>query len=462
MKKKIIFFLVFLSVFSFQAETAPAQFTTAFTYQGKLTDGGAPANGQYDFTFRLFAAQSGGTSIGTDMVINDLQVSGGIFTVNLDFGESPFNTATGNYLEISVRQGASTGAFTMLSPRQPITSSPYAVQTIKATTAEVANNALKLGGVAANQFVQTNDSRLSDARNPLAGSANYIQNSTSQQPLSNFNISGSGTLGETLSANIVNAATQYNIGGVKVMSILGTGANTSILVGGAGANASGSFNSFVGWDAGKNNSGDSNSFFGETAGFNNSGSQNSFFGRGAGRLNTTGYFNSFFGDSAGGANTTGNQNSVFGQCAGCFYPLGNSNSLFGFGAGWTIDNGSGNSFFGTFAGSNNSSGSYNTFLGSFTNVGAANLTNAGAIGWRAYVTQNNSLVLGSINEVNGATADTNVGIGTTAPKEKLHIANGSIFVANPGSLIITSPNGNCWFITVSNAGALSTFSVPCA
>src|SRR5262249_7565666 len=33
----------------------------------------------------------------------------------------------------------------------------------------------------------------------------------------------------------------------------------------------------------------------------------------------------------------------------------------------------------------------------------------------------NSLVLGSINGVNNATADTNVGIGTTAPSQLLHI-----------------------------------------
>src|SRR5690349_10170191 len=28
--------------------------TTAFTYQGKLTDNGTPANGNYDLTFKLF------------------------------------------------------------------------------------------------------------------------------------------------------------------------------------------------------------------------------------------------------------------------------------------------------------------------------------------------------------------------------------------------------------------------
>ncbi len=37
------------------------------------------------------------------------------------------------------------------------------------------------------------------------------------------------------------------------------------------------------------------------------------------------------------------------------------------------------------------------------------------------MTQSNSLVLGSINGVNGASSDTNVGIGTTAPVRQLHV-----------------------------------------
>jgi hypothetical protein len=49
-----------------------------------------------------------------------------------------------------------------------------------------------------------------------------------------------------------------------------------------------------------------------------------------------------------------------------------------------------------------------------------------AIGANALVTNSNSLVLGSINGVNLATADTNVGIGTTAPEQRLHINGNEI------------------------------------
>src|SRR4051812_24138945 len=118
--------------------TASAQ-TSTFTYQGKLTDGGSPANSVYDFTFKLYSADVGGTQVppsGGDVLKDDVTVTNGIFTVSLDFGQSPFTGATQAYfLEIWVRPGSQTGAYTQLLPRQPITSSPYAVQTIRAQTA---------------------------------------------------------------------------------------------------------------------------------------------------------------------------------------------------------------------------------------------------------------------------------------------------------------------------------------
>ena len=110
--------------------------TPAFTYQGKLTDSSVTANGQYDFTFKLFTAVSGGTQIGMDVLSDDVQVTAGIFTVNLDFGAATFIAGADRYLEIAVRPGASTGTFTPLAPRQPITSSPYSIKTQNATSAD--------------------------------------------------------------------------------------------------------------------------------------------------------------------------------------------------------------------------------------------------------------------------------------------------------------------------------------
>lgn len=43
-------------------QIASAQSTT-FTYQGRLTDSGTPANGRYDFIFDLIDAPSGGSTL---------------------------------------------------------------------------------------------------------------------------------------------------------------------------------------------------------------------------------------------------------------------------------------------------------------------------------------------------------------------------------------------------------------
>jgi outer membrane lipoprotein-sorting protein len=115
---------------------AAAAQTTVFTYQGKLTDMSAAANGPYDFTFRLFDSVSGGSQIGLDVIVDDVPVSNGIFTVNLDFGAASFTNGAPRFLEISVRAGASTGAYTVLAPRQPVSSAPFAIKSLNSTAAD--------------------------------------------------------------------------------------------------------------------------------------------------------------------------------------------------------------------------------------------------------------------------------------------------------------------------------------
>jgi hypothetical protein len=99
---------------------------TAFTYQGRLTDGGSPADGEYDLRFRLFNAASGGSQVGSTVTRGNVDVSDGVFTVQLDFGGGPFR-GQARWLEIGVRPGASTGSYTSLTPRQELTAAPYAL-----------------------------------------------------------------------------------------------------------------------------------------------------------------------------------------------------------------------------------------------------------------------------------------------------------------------------------------------
>src|SRR5215467_6517862 len=97
--------------------------TTAFTYQGKLAAGGSPANGSYDLQFALFDSNAGGLQIGQTQTVANVPVSGGVFSVTLDFGPAAFNGAA-RFLEIGTRTSGA-GTFTLLTPRQPISPTPY-------------------------------------------------------------------------------------------------------------------------------------------------------------------------------------------------------------------------------------------------------------------------------------------------------------------------------------------------
>jgi hypothetical protein len=332
---------------------------TAFTYQGKLTEGNLPANAAYDFQFTLFDALSGGAQIGTTVSNNGVTVSGGVFTVTLDFGASAFPGAP-RFLEISLRP-AGMGAFTTLNPRQPVTAVPYAIKSLGATAADGLSPACA-GCVTSAQIGSL-----------PASSGSYIQNTTTQQATSNFNISGNGTVGGTLAADTVNAATQYNLGGNRILSAAGTN------------------NFFAGVGAGQANT---------------SGNRNTFVGRSAGQINTTGFANSFFGYGAG-SNNTGGGNSFFGSNAG---------------ASFTGPTGATNSFFGFYAGAGVVAGNDLTLIGANANVGVDNLANATAIGAGAIVSTSNTLVLGN-------NANVVVG-GTEASEGKLSVnANSSDLVA---------------------------------
>ena len=98
---------------------------SGFTYQGHLTNGGVPANGPYDFEFKLYAAAAAGVQVGSTAALEDVAVANGLFAVKLDFGVGAFGGGA-RWLHIAVRPGASIGAFTALSPRQELTPAPYA------------------------------------------------------------------------------------------------------------------------------------------------------------------------------------------------------------------------------------------------------------------------------------------------------------------------------------------------
>jgi hypothetical protein len=315
-----IFFVGFAVAYILLATLAAKAQTTAFTYQGRLTDGTVAANGNYDVQFRLLDTQTVGTGTqhGGTVLVPAVQVAGGIFTVQLDFGAcGTCFDGSPRFVEIAVKQ-TSSATFTTLGPRQALTSAPYAVRSL---------DTAKLGGTAASEFIQTTDPRLTDARPPTAGSGSYIQNTTTQQAASNFNISGIG------SAGALNTLSDFKIQGFSVLRIQGDSTFGGVFAG----ESTGS----LGFDA-------------------------TFFGTAAGRANTEGKFNSFFGRWAGVNNTVGNGNTFLGANTGFANVGGSNNTLVGVGtnlANASLSNA-------TAIGANAIAGASNSLiLGSAANVG---------------------------------------------------------------------------------------------
>ncbi|MCP4712656.1 MAG: hypothetical protein GY869_28860, partial [Planctomycetes bacterium] len=129
--------------------TVRAQFGTAITYQGKLSNGGAPANGKYDLEFVLYDALTGGSQEGTTQTKEDVNVYDGYFTVTLDFGSLAFN-GDARWLQIGVRPYTSTGNFATLSPRQNVSPIPYAMY---AETAESVVGGIGVKGSGASNYI---------------------------------------------------------------------------------------------------------------------------------------------------------------------------------------------------------------------------------------------------------------------------------------------------------------------
>ena len=171
LRMKQVFCLI--AICAFIGVQGVAAQTTAFSYQGRLNDGGAPANANYEMEFKLFDALAGGAQIGATFSDPSVTVINGFFSTELDFGAAAFD-GTARWLEIGVRPVGG-GAFTILPPRIAILSAPYAIQ---------ARNATQLGGLPASDYVTT-----------TAGATNYVQNGTTPQVGANFNIDGNGRAG---------------------------------------------------------------------------------------------------------------------------------------------------------------------------------------------------------------------------------------------------------------------------
>jgi hypothetical protein len=192
-----------LSIVALQPGGAKAQ-CTAFTYQGRLADGGSAATGTYDMRFTIYDAVSGGSMAGDPVTNASTGVSNGLFTVALNFGMGVF-TGPARWLEIEVRTNGSVGAYSTLAPRQELTAAPYALQ------ANTASNLL--GTLSVGQ---------------LSGSVGNGQLANSMVTVTagaGLNGGGSVALGGTTTLSLSPNANAATVGGVAASNLWQTGGN---------------------------------------------------------------------------------------------------------------------------------------------------------------------------------------------------------------------------------------------
>ena len=201
------------------------------------------------------------------------------------------------------------------------------------------------------------------------------------------------------------------------------------------------------------------------------GTDNFFIGTGTGVGISSGASNRGIGSNCFVNLSSGNGNVSIGGFSSYFLTEGSSNiaigdnSLFnvtidshnvGIGAGSlnSLQYGSNNTALGSQSGTYAGYETYNkcTFLGARANLGINNLTNATAIGYNTHVSASNSMILG-----NGV----NVGIGTSAPKAKLHVVGGQIVnrvtTATNYTVLVTD-----YIIGVTSTSAVRTITLPAA
>ena len=229
-------------------------------------------------------------------------------------------------------------------------------------------------------------------------------------------------------------------------------------------------NTFVGFSAGNfTTTGPNNTAIGQGAlHANTSGSSNTAVGVSALLSNTQGINNTAVGESAMFGNTSGSQNTAVGLSAMGGTISGHDNTAVGMDSlGFDGVSGAFNTAVGESALGVTTGGSFNTGIGyaagpAQTGINQGNHNNTTAIGAFAQVGADNSMVLGSINGINGANANTNVGIGTTTPSTTLDVKGNNTYqplrVESPNTfgtwiqLANTSPGGLTWYMLSAASG----------
>lgn len=289
--------------------------SSAFTYQGQLSASGNAANGQYEFSFGLYDAPTNGKLAAPPLTIAPISVSNGQFTVNLDFGTNAFDGRS-RWLEIAISLIGSDALTTVLTPRQPLTSAPYAIHAAKAAS---------LVNLLSGALVLELDGKRALSLQPTAGSPNivggYNKNSVTSDVAGAF--IGGGGLYDGSDGDYPNRVTADHgsiVGGwgnqVNAKSgFIGGGENNRIQAGSYTSTIGGghlnhiepnAWESFIG--GGRYNGVEADSFYSTVSG----GYQNTVQSNSPNSTIGGGYWNSLGPDISGGTISGGDHNQLMG------------------------------------------------------------------------------------------------------------------------------------------------------
>ena len=454
--------LTLLSTLIYQPSTTFAQ-GTAFNYQGRLNDGTNPANGSYDLTFTIYGGLTGGSPVAGPATNSAIGVSNGLFSITLDFGNSPFSAGAQRWLEIAARTNSAT-SFTTLAPRQKFLATPYAI-TAGNFTGTVGNGQLANSSITVNAGTGLGGG----GTVPLGGSTTLnnagVVSVTGNSDITASTVSGAVTLGDTATdtdtpGTIVKRDTNGDFSTADItlddnLYLPATTASAGIIYSGgttlihrygnnnffAGQGAgnftmSGGHNTGIGYDALLNNtSGDGNTACGLNALLSNvQGSHNTAGGLDALASNAgNAGDNTAFGAYSLQNNISGNNNTAVGADALSFNTNGASNAALGFTALENTTSGNNNTAVGADALQQNSTGANNTAVGTAALVNSLSWDNTG-VGESALsddTSGGENTALGAFAGYTITTGSGNIAIGVDAG-DQISSGNNNIDIGNSG------------------------------
>src|ERR1041385_7908696 len=164
--------------------------STVFTYQGRLSANGLPANGLYDFRFAIYRLETNGLLLGGPLTNTAVGVTNGLFTTSLDFGHTPF-LGDNHWMDCAVRSNGSTSSFTPLTPRTRIAAAPYAIAAANIVNGGVTASSLSAGSGTDGQVLQMTNGVLTWANLGTGGTVTSVRTGPG---LLGGPITGSGTV----------------------------------------------------------------------------------------------------------------------------------------------------------------------------------------------------------------------------------------------------------------------------